>query len=78
MEKIVLGARRPDHFLILKSYPSLSLHPLQAAGQHPFPDTSVNNKLKLCCLKKKYKLYNLLHRGLITRHSFNAYNNLLN
>ena len=35
-----------------------------------------NRKLKLC-IKKKYKLYNMMKRGIVSRRSFNIYKKLL-
>ena len=29
------------------------------------------------CIRKKYRMYNLMKRGLITRRSFNVYKNIL-
>ena len=36
----------------------------------------VTPKLRIC-IKKKYKMYNLLKRGLVTRKNFNTYKNML-
>ena len=50
--------------------------PIKRKNKDKFNEPWINRKLKLC-IKKKYRLFNLLKRGLISKQSFNTYRNVL-